>query len=477
MHTIKDIWRTLKCLPFAILLHDTKTCTYKANNKAQEMFRLNKESHLGALDFEHISFKSPLSKKRLLLQSLFNEYLIPNVKNNVVLEINNVAILLSIKLAYIKDNVLMITFEMEEHNKVKQYNFDHIISNISAAMIDIQNEEIDSHIDYALKAIGTVCHADRSYLFRFNDDGTKVSNTHEWVRKNITSFKDELQNIAINTFPYFFKLMNDTYLFKVNDINALPIKAVAEKHEFSLRNLQSILCTGLIYDNKLVGFIGCDCVYEQHDWTDLDLIRIKLVGEILTNAFKNISYKQKLEFTQQQLITANQKLSELVNTDGLTNIANRRCFDQSLAKEIKRCTRYQQPLSLIICDIDFFKSYNDSYGHQQGDQTLMLVADALQNLCKRPGDLASRYGGEEFAIILPATTFNDANCFAKLIQKDIEKLAIVHAYSPISAYLTLSIGIYTTTPAAQTLVDEIIAKADSALYKAKETGRNKVYQA
>ncbi|TMN84177.1 MULTISPECIES: diguanylate cyclase [unclassified Pseudoalteromonas] len=474
MNSIKDIWRTLKCLPFAVLVHDSKTRNYKANNQALKLFKLEQGDELCANHFGHIKLISPLSKKPLLLQNLFDVYLIPNVLNNVVLEINETAFLLNIKFAYINETVSMITFEIEKHKIDEQYNFDVVISNISADLIDIQNDNVDGHINYALKAIGTVCHADRSYLFKFNDENSQMSNTHEWVNKGIVPFKDSLQDVPKSELPYFFKLMNDTYLFKVNDVSDLPASAGGEKKEFELQKIKSVLCIGLSYEKELVGFIGCDCVAEKREWTNLDLIRIKLVGEILTNAFKNINYKQKLELAQQQLITANQKLSELVNTDGLTTIANRRCFDKTFEDEIQRCVRYQQPISLIICDIDFFKKYNDSYGHLKGDEALKYVAETLQNLCKRPGDLAARYGGEEFAIILPCTDSENANCFSTLIQNDIARLNIEHNQSDVSKQLTLSIGFYSVIPNTKTIAKDIISKADAALYHAKESGRNKI---
>ncbi|GAA61751.1 hypothetical protein P20652_3640 [Pseudoalteromonas sp. BSi20652] len=292
MNSIKETWSTLKYLPFAVLVHDSKTHIYKANKQAQTLFNLKKETCLDENHFKHITLISPLSKKPLYLQNLFDDYLLPNVQNSVVLEIDQTAFLLSIKFAYITDTVSMITFEIEKYGNDENGNFDVVISNISADLIDIQNDDIDSHINYALKAIGTVCHADRSYLFTFHDNNTKMSNTHEWVNKGIVPFKETLQDVPKNELPYFFKLMNDTYLFKVNDVATLPVSAQAEKDEFELQNIKSVLCIGLSYEKELVGFIGCDCVAEQREWTDVDLIRLKLVGEILTNAFKNINYKK-----------------------------------------------------------------------------------------------------------------------------------------------------------------------------------------
>lgn len=476
LQPIEDTWRAIKLIPFAVVLYDAKNHTFKANTQAQRLFKLPSKPSLKNDDFAQLLFSCPENKKQLTLNQLFEKYLAINTNYHVFLQIHEMGLLLNAKVAHISEHHHIATFEVIEHSDDAKYNFDKIISKISTDLIDIQNDNIDTHIEYALKAIGTVCLADRSYLFKFSDDGKSMRNTHEWVNQGIQPFKDQLQHIPKNSLPYFANLMGTTHLFKVNDVASLPAKAAKEKQELVRQGIQSVLCIGLRYDKELVGFIGCDCVKQQREWTDLDLIRLKLVGEIIANAFKNLNYKQELQHIQQQLITANQKLNQLVNTDSLTTIANRRCFDKALESEIKRCARVKQPVSLIMCDIDFFKNYNDSYGHQQGDEALVKVAAALKSRCRRESDLAARYGGEEFAIILPATNAQDCERFTNLIQQAIKAANIKHNSSTVSEYLTLSIGFFTAVPNKNSTPQSFINKADQALYKAKETGRNKVCQ-
>ncbi|MCQ8820025.1 diguanylate cyclase [Pseudoalteromonas agarivorans] len=473
---IEDMWSTIKLIPFAVVLYDAKTQAYKANTQAQSIFDIPSQPTLKDADFKHLTLSSTESKKQFTVTQLFEKYLVINTNCHVFLQKQTQCLLLNAKLASLNSHLHIATFEIIEHNEDAQYNFDKIISKISTDLIDIQIDDIDTHIEFALKAIGTVCHADRSYLFKFSEDGKSMRNTHEWVNQGIQPFKDQLQHIPKNSLPYFANLMGTTHLFKVNDVASLPAKAAKEKQELEREGIQSVLCIGLRYDKELVGFIGCDCVKQKREWTDLDLIRIKLVGEIIANAFKNLNYKQELQHIQQQLITANQKLNQLVNTDSLTAIANRRCFDKALESEIKRCARAKQPVSLIMCDIDFFKNYNDSYGHQQGDEALVKVAAALKSQCRREGDLAARYGGEEFAVILPATNEQDCQQFTRLIQQAIKAAGIKHNNSTVSEYLTLSIGFYSATPDKNSTPQCFISKADQALYTAKETGRNKVCQ-
>jgi diguanylate cyclase (GGDEF)-like protein len=173
-----------------------------------------------------------------------------------------------------------------------------------------------------------------------------------------------------------------------------------------------------------------------------------------------------------RLQTANQKLQKLAILDGLTGIANRRYFDLVLDNEWQRLAREEQPLSLILCDIDYFKAYNDTYGHQQGDRCLQNIAKVLQNSTRRSADLAARYGGEEFAVILPNTDSEGALFIAQKIAQKLAKKQISHQKSPISQYVTFSIGVGTKIPDSKQSATTLIELTDSLLYQAKKAGRN-----
>lgn len=469
-----EMWQNMKLLPFCILLYDANEDIFKVNSQALSLFDLKEQPHFKKADFSHITLTNHHSKKELLIEELFIDYFMANNQCQFVLSKQACKLVLNVKFAKLSNSNSIIIIDILNNNVDEQYDFDNIISKISTDLIDIQNDDVDKHINYALKAIGTVCQADRSYLFKFAEDGKSMNNTHEWVNNGIQAFKEDLQDLPKNTLPYFFSSMVRTHLFRVNNVATLPIQAISEKTIFQQQKIKSVLCIGLRYDKELVGFIGCDCVVKKRNWTDLDLIRLRLVGEMLANAFKSLNYKKELQKAQQQLIKANHKLNKQVNTDGLTNIANRRCFDQTLKCEIKRCARNKEPISLIMCDIDFFKRYNDNYGHQLGDEVLKRVAKALHDLCKREGDLAARFGGEEFTIVLPAIDTEHCQRFAALIQEKIAELAIEHNFSSASKYLTLSIGFYSFIPSQKTTPKELITNADIALYNAKETGRNKI---
>lgn len=174
------------------------------------------------------------------------------------------------------------------------------------------------------------------------------------------------------------------------------------------------------------------------------------------------------------LTDSNRKLRQLSTSDGLTGIPNRRYFDEFLHLEWNRAARDSYWLALIMIDIDYFKIYNDTYGHQLGDNCLKEVAKALHTTLNRPGDFVARYGGEEFAVVMPMTDLEGASIVAEKLRANIEALHIRHSGSQVSDYVTVSLGIAATVPTRESSPDGLIKAADKALYEAKHQGRNRV---
>jgi two-component system chemotaxis family response regulator WspR len=168
-----------------------------------------------------------------------------------------------------------------------------------------------------------------------------------------------------------------------------------------------------------------------------------------------------------------EELKRISSTDGLTGLYNRRHFDKTLENEWKRAHRDQQPLSLVMLDVDHFKQFNDNYGHQAGDDCLVQVAAALQTSLLRPADTAARYGGEEFIAILPNTPGEGAFVLAEKMRQAIIALNIPHARSSVANHVTVSLGAATTIPTDGAGMEALIKAADTGLYEAKETGRNR----
>ena len=180
-----------------------------------------------------------------------------------------------------------------------------------------------------------------------------------------------------------------------------------------------------------------------------------------------------LEVTR-QLEAANQMLMHLSFSDALTGVANRRSFEKLYRKEWGRVARHSRPMSLIMADIDCFKLFNDSHGHQHGDECIKQVAKALRNALKRPGDFVARYGGEEFVVVLPDTELEGACQVAENIRINIDALKIAFQESHVCDRVTISMGIATMIPDLDSKSDILIDYADKALYLAKNEGRNRV---
>ena len=181
------------------------------------------------------------------------------------------------------------------------------------------------------------------------------------------------------------------------------------------------------------------------------------------------------DITQRKL--AEEKAEALARTDALTGVANRTHLDELLDREWRRAVRAGEPMSVLLLDIDFFKPFNDHYGHQAGDECLRRVGGALQGLLRRASDIVARYGGEEFLLILGQAGPEEARANAQRILEGIRALAIPHAYSPANTIVTVSIGVATTVPRPRGDPADLIRAADDALYAAKDAGRDRYCEA
>ncbi len=184
-----------------------------------------------------------------------------------------------------------------------------------------------------------------------------------------------------------------------------------------------------------------------------------------------IQMRHSLLVLARKLDSANRELTRLSAVDGLTGIANRRQFDEALSREWRRCLRSREPLSLLMGDVDFFKQFNDRYGHQAGDECLKTVAETLRGKLRRPADIVARYGGEEFAAILPDTGTEGAMLVAEAMRSAVQALGLPHE-SSVAGVVTVSIGAASLVPQLTEGMPRLLSAADWALYEAKRQGRN-----
>jgi two-component system, chemotaxis family, response regulator WspR len=207
----------------------------------------------------------------------------------------------------------------------------------------------------------------------------------------------------------------------------------------------------------------------------LELIaRLRYHSRAYVNQLQRDDAYRALRDSQQQLMEANLELQRLTKVDGLTGLSNRRYFDEYLAAEWQRMTHLQNTLSVLMIDVDDFKRYNDAYGHLAGDEVLRRIADVIQINCGRSGDLGARFGGEEFAIILPGTSLLGTQHLGAKLCQEIDDLHLPHRASAVTDHVTVSIGGASIIPQPSQPPAHLVDAADKALYRAKAGGRNRL---
>lgn len=239
-----------------------------------------------------------------------------------------------------------------------------------------------------------------------------------------------------------------------------------------LSGLLFVLSYGLI----LLPFGGDSRMLIYYLVLSLGAVGLCLLAQYSTDRSSRREFLQKLLIYRknQQLKKLNTKLKDLAEVDPLTGIANRRSFDQVLDEEWRRARRRGYNLAMLMCDIDYFKPYNDSFGHQQGDLCIKQVAGCMRHMVRRPGDLVARYGGEEFAVILPALDAQEAARVAETICVGVRELKIPHPTSLAYDFVTISVGVAVIVPNEDSQASDLVGWADEALYLAKKSGRNRV---
>ncbi|MEY3867824.1 MAG: hypothetical protein RLZZ338_1715 [Cyanobacteriota bacterium] len=258
-----------------------------------------------------------------------------------------------------------------------------------------------------------------------------------------------------------------------NDITISCLRELMEKLKVKSKLIIPLLQEEQIIENEalsnpdhLWGLLIAHQCSDYRQWQEWEADLLTSLGTQVAIAIHQSRLYEKLK-------KANQELQRLASLDGLTKVANRRCFDEYLNTEWLKLQPQKYPLSLILCDVDYFKLYNDNYGHQAGDECLKQVANTMGDIVSRPGDLVARYGGEEFAIVLPNTDQKGAMNVAEKIREEIKNLHIEHRASAVCDRVTLSLGISTLIPSVESSPEMLIQAADQALYQAKKQGRDR----
>ncbi len=359
--------------------------------------------------------------------------------------------------------------------QLQQKNQELCQQNAQLQLLLTATEEISSatSIDSALSnVLALICQTigwDLGEAWIVNSEGTALECSQGWYASDpeLSKFRDQS-----NALTYYSNVGLPGRIWVSKQPEWLFDVSEDEDNLFSRRNLanqvglKAAFGVPILFKEEFLAilvFLSKNAMIPQPRVLELVTAIASQIGSLIQSKKSEVALHQ-----------ANHELERLINLDGLTQVANRRRFDQVLEFEWSRLRREQLPLSLILCDVDYFKRYNDTYGHIAGDVCLQKIAQVIGDSAKRPADLVARYGGEEFAVLLPNTTLEGAVKVAELIQQQIQELYLLHVESYISQYVTLSLGISTLVPAHEESKEMLIRVADRALYEAKKRGRNRI---
>ncbi|OUL35847.1 diguanylate cyclase [Nostoc sp. T09] len=329
-----------------------------------------------------------------------------------------------------------------------------------------QSLELDEILQTTADEVRQLFQVDRVVIYQFQPDWSGVVAVESLAEGCMSILGFQVMDTC-------FKSSHAAYYRQGNTrgIADIETEGLSPCHVELLRRLQirANLIVPILQQERLWGLLIAHQCSNTRQWQQSE---INLFNQLASQAAIAIQQSELYHQLQQ----ANQELQRLAASDGLTQVANRRCFDDTLKVEWQRLAREQACLSLILCDVDCFKLYNDTHGHLAGDDALRQVAKTISQTVKRPADLVARYGGEEFAVILPNTDAKGAIAVAKEIQTNISALQLPHPNSLASKFITLSLGVATIIPHSQSSAASLIAAADQGLYQAKAQGRNCVVQ-
>lgn len=387
-----------------------------------------------------------------------------------------------------KEICYLLSFEDISHVKSaqakQQYQamWNNILHNYSYRFINFKLADFPSELTSIISEAANFFKLDRVSIYLFDRTSSSAKIYLEWLKSGCASLKQfskkiELQNDAVE---FSALLTGEVQLLTPEE----TIKTSADLSCFGLSEhyaqvgAKSTVILPLERhtsndNNRIMGWLSLDFQTSNNRWLQEDLMLISPLSKLISEAFSRRAQEEHRRVTHQKLSENHGRLSEQAFTDGLTNLANRRYFDKVLESEVRRASREQANIAVLFCDIDYFKAYNDTYGHLEGDVCLKAIAMVLKNEFQRASDFVARFGGEEFAVVLSGMSHQDAQDAAeKLIQKVIEQ-NILHHGSPLGQ-IAISIGIACVSAPNSGDAIKILSKADKALYKAKSNGRNRV---
>ena len=350
--------------------------------------------------------------------------------------------------------------------------FRSVVTALSAQLVNINSSGFDRGLNDALSKIGDFAKVERAYIFLFNDKSKKMSNSHEWCALGVAPQKTRRQNIPIGNYPWVTNKIKTKKLVHVPDVSLLPEQAGSEKEEWAIEGIVSLMNVPMLYQGKVIGFLGFDAVSEKKNWPEDIQNLLKVVADMFASVIKRRQMDRDIKSLNKELLKINMKLKQLALRDALTNLYNHRYFEEAIEAEFIRAKRHSLPLSLIMLDVDYFKSINDVYGHQFGDLVLKQFAQQLTQMVRKY-DTVIRYGGEEFIIITPGAGREIVLVLAQRLLEIIKLYNFGNKKHSVKLKLSVAVACFPDDKIHKP--SDFIKVAEYILNKVKETGGDRVY--
>lgn len=484
----QQVLHWVKNLPGCVLIVDEEFNIISANNNCEKMLGYAKRSLIGA----------PLKKllpDKLYLE-LVNTICQPDkggkirigelVIDSIVIDARTEGIPVQCIVKPLRLSAVNgYTFSMQDISwsldqkatQIMQYRWQQLMSEFAQKFITLPVKDFSTLIKSFLKKSAVMLASERVYMYRLDKTGRHAYLSFEWLegQHSLKIFSKEIT--VSERSPELQRLLGgESLLLAPLDIikKTQLSQPLGLSEHLAQVNSESSYVVPLKNKTQVYGWIGFDIQRKGRTWQQNEMFNISELGQVINRAILRKKYEDMRHLTHLKLIETHGKLSEQACLDSLTQIANRRYFDQIVKTEIGRAARDKSFISLVLCDIDFFKEYNDEYGHLAGDQCLQRVARNFETSFKRAADFVARYGGEEFVIILPGLDCRGAYEAAEKMRNNLFQLNIPHRGSAIGR-VTISVGLTCIESPPIDCINEMIERADKALYRAKSKGKNRVF--
>lgn len=342
------------------------------------------------------------------------------------------------------------------------------LTELSTGFINIPLQEIDEAIEHALERVAVICDVDSCSLWLWDEKHRFVKDAFDWHAETVGSEQHQWQKLDFDLLPWLKGRLERGLPVHVLNCEELPEEARNEIRFCEHFGIRAFAMMPIRFDGKVHGTIGLVVYSDREFWLEPEVAPFRLVADMLASALQQKS-------NQQQLMEANSQLQLLSEIDELTGIANRRYFNHKFKSIARQAARTGQLVTLLLVDIDYFKKYNDYYGHLQGDGALRQIAQMVDKSFRRADEHAARYGGEEFTVTFAAGSDPDVIFEqAKKLRQQILDMHIAHAESVISDFVTICVGVACMSVDDPEQSAELIQLTDECLYRAKSEGRNRV---